>query len=98
MAGNTDLERTGHVIDAFHDLELFVLHLVRILVPVGLGLDEKGRAAGIAIGCLHHEISTEPGFFGNLHEVVETFCAAEHVGCTIDTGFVGQSRQLDLRI
>ncbi len=45
MASNANLHGTGHVVDAFHDLELFAFHFLGVLIPVSLAFDKEGSSA-----------------------------------------------------
>ncbi len=69
VARDADFHRAGHMIDALHDLELFVLHILGVFVVIGLGLDEKRRSTGIAVRGLHHEVAAEAGRVRRGHEL-----------------------------
>jgi hypothetical protein len=56
VAGRHRLKRAWQMIDPAHDLELFLDQVLFVLLPVGLGFDEEGGAAGIAVGRLNHEV------------------------------------------
>jgi hypothetical protein len=98
MAGRDRLDGTRQVVDAPHDLELFADKLLVVLPPIGFGLDEKGRPAGIAIRRLHHQISSEPGLVSELQKLVISLCFPECIWRTLDAGLITELGSDDLRI
>ena len=98
MAGGAALDRTRHVVDVAHHLEILVHDPVGVLVPIRLGPDEERGPPGIAVGRLHHQVVAQIVGRGEGAQLGEARGAAERVRHAGHAGIVAELGGDDLGI